>query len=260
MISYGMFTTFLYLCSMEKKILIIPDVHGRRFWRDAIESDDYDKVIFLGDYLDPYPDEGIGPFTAQEGLERILLYHDEHPDKVVLLLGNHDLHYLNEHYRDLSMSCRYNEEYSDYYSQLFKEGGKFKLAHEEIVGNQKYLFTHAGVSMPWLKRNKAVIGKPDAEHLNRLLMTDEGIEALAQVGIIRGGMYLNGSMVWCDCDELALSNPLPDVYQIVGHTQQFCGLPFITPHFACLDTRSAYVLDAQGINVVVPTDCYSESR
>ena len=30
----------------------------------------------------------------QEGLERILLYHDEHPDKVVLLLGNHDLHYL----------------------------------------------------------------------------------------------------------------------------------------------------------------------
>lgn len=90
---------------------------------------------------------------------------------MVLLLGNHDLHYLNEHYRDLSMSCRYNEEYSDYYSQLFKEGGKFKLAHEEIV----------------------------------------------------------------------------------GHTQQFCGLPFITPHFACLDTRSAYVLDAQGINVVVPT-------
>jgi hypothetical protein len=158
------------------------------------------------------------------------------------------------------MSCRYNEEYSDYYSQLFKEGGKFKLAHEEIVGNQKYLFTHAGVSMPWLKRNKVVIGKPDAEHLNRLLMTDEGIEALAQVGIIRGGMYLNGSMVWCDCDELALSNPLPDVYQIVGHTQQFCGLPIITPHFACLDTRSAYVLDAQGINVVVPTDCYSESR
>ena len=110
MISYGMFTTFLYLCSMEKKIIIIPDVHGRRFWRDAIQSDDYDKVIFLGDYLDPYPDEGIGPFTAQEGLERILLYHDEHPDKVVLLLGNHDLHYLNEHYRDLSMSCRYNEE------------------------------------------------------------------------------------------------------------------------------------------------------
>ena len=62
-----MFAEFLYLCGMEKKILIIPDVHGRRFWRDAIESDDYDKVIFLGDYLDPYPDEGIGPFTAQEG-------------------------------------------------------------------------------------------------------------------------------------------------------------------------------------------------
>ena len=86
-----MFAEFLYLCGMEKKILIIPDVHGRRFWRDAIESDDYDKVIFLGDYVDPYPNEGIGSFTAQEGLERIILYHDEHPDKVVLPTHNNSM-------------------------------------------------------------------------------------------------------------------------------------------------------------------------
>lgn len=40
---------------MTNKILIIPDVHGRTFWKYAIDNiDKYDKVIFLGDYLDPY--------------------------------------------------------------------------------------------------------------------------------------------------------------------------------------------------------------
>ena len=39
------------------KYLIIPDIHCRKFWRESINEDKVDKVIFLGDYLDPYPDE-----------------------------------------------------------------------------------------------------------------------------------------------------------------------------------------------------------
>ena len=42
------------------KILIVPDVHGRKFWHKAIEMiDEVDQVVFLGDYLDPYSHEGI---------------------------------------------------------------------------------------------------------------------------------------------------------------------------------------------------------
>jgi predicted phosphodiesterase len=39
--------------------LIIPDCHGRKFWRQAIANNigNVDKVIFLGDYLDPYQNE-----------------------------------------------------------------------------------------------------------------------------------------------------------------------------------------------------------
>ena len=37
------------------KIFIIPDVHGRDFWKKAYDYvDKVDEVIFLGDYLDPY--------------------------------------------------------------------------------------------------------------------------------------------------------------------------------------------------------------
>ena len=38
---------------MNKKILIIPDVHGRTFWESALKSGDYEKIVFLGDYTDP---------------------------------------------------------------------------------------------------------------------------------------------------------------------------------------------------------------
>ena len=37
------------------KVLIVPDVHGRKFWHKAKEMvAEVDQVVFLGDYLDPY--------------------------------------------------------------------------------------------------------------------------------------------------------------------------------------------------------------
>lgn len=232
-----------------RKILIIPDVHGRQFWKQAVASVEYDKVIFLGDYLDPYPDEQIGELTAQNNFEEILYFYDQHPDKVVLLLGNHDLHYLSPYYHYICPSGRYNRQLSDYFEFLFKQqADRFKLAHEETLGSQQYLFTHAGVNMPWFKRNHNLIAKPDAHHLNQLLSSDEGIETLAQVGASRWGDYYTGSIIWSDCEEMVLTDPLPGVYQIIGHTRQLDGKPVITPTFACLDTSDAYILTPDSLS------------
>ncbi len=231
----------------NKQILIIPDVHGRPFWRYAEEHvGEYDKVIFLGDYVDPYAEEGIDPQTALYGLIDILDFYAAHPDKVVLLLGNHDMHYLSPHYLNLCACDRYDEEHAHMLHTLFTQGEPFLLAHEETLGSRRYLFTHAGVNIPWLRFNHDQIGQPDADHLNRLLQTDEGIETLAQAGMIRGGGYLTGSVIWADSDEIALSRPLPKVYQVFGHTQQLYGSPIITDHYACLDCRSCFSLDANG--------------
>ena len=55
------------------KILIVPDVHGRIFWRRAKELvKSYQKIIFLGDYLDPYSYEGITPDMAFEEFKEII--------------------------------------------------------------------------------------------------------------------------------------------------------------------------------------------
>ena len=37
------------------KYIIIGDIHGRTNWKEIINYEkDYDKVIFQGDYFDPY--------------------------------------------------------------------------------------------------------------------------------------------------------------------------------------------------------------
>ncbi len=75
-----------------KNWIIIPDVHGRRFWRKAVEGLDTpgheeDRVVFLGDYVDPYPWEGILPGEAVKELEDIIALKKRNPDRVVLLLS-----------------------------------------------------------------------------------------------------------------------------------------------------------------------------
>lgn len=233
---------------MNHQILIIPDVHGRPFWHYAEEhGEDFDKIIFLGDYVDPYSEEHISPLDALNEFKVILDFYEAHPDKVVLLLGNHDLHYYSSHYLDICACDRYDEVHADQLHALFtRENIPFQLAHEETIGNRRYLFTHAGVTEPWLRCNRRRIGQPDASHLNRLLDTNEGIDTLAQAGLIRGGYHPTGSIVWADSDEIALSRPLPNVYQIFAHSQQLYGRPIITDNYACIDCRSCFCLTDSG--------------
>ena len=33
--------------------IVIPDLYGRRFLRRAVEGHEDDRIVFLGDYLDP---------------------------------------------------------------------------------------------------------------------------------------------------------------------------------------------------------------
>lgn len=74
----------------ENTILVCGDIHGRKFWKKPCENiEPYDKVIFLGDYLDPYDFEHISVPQAIVNFEDILELKKNNMDKVVLLLGNH---------------------------------------------------------------------------------------------------------------------------------------------------------------------------
>lgn len=231
---------------MKKRILVIPDVHGRTFWKAAVEKEDFEKVIFLGDYVDPYSFEGINPQMAFANFMDVLSLKKADPDGVILLLGNHDLSYVSDYFRSIACGSRFDYRHAEELHNLFNGcHGYFRLAHEEIIGGKRYLFTHAGVTQPWFKQNIQVIEQPDADHLNNLLTSKEGIEALGQVGRERGGSYKSGSMVWADIDDLDRSEPLADTYQIVGHSLMFDG-PVITDRYACLDCRAAFYVNDDG--------------
>lgn len=73
------------------KILICPDVHGRQFWKEPCldHKNDFEKIVFMGDYVSPYEWEGITNEKAIDVFKEILSFRKENPEKVVLLMGNH---------------------------------------------------------------------------------------------------------------------------------------------------------------------------
>ena len=58
------------------KTLIIPDVHGRIFWKtpaeEFLKNNSERKIVFLGDYLDPYKGEGISQERAINNFSDII--------------------------------------------------------------------------------------------------------------------------------------------------------------------------------------------
>lgn len=241
--------------------MCIGDIHGRQFWKDAVSQyeDKVEKIIFLGDYLDPYEDEGITRKGAIRNFEEIIDYKINNKNKVVLLLGNHDLHYWSKEFHTRS---RYDSSNAYHIIGDFKaHRSLFELAHEETIGNKKYLFSHAGLLNSWVERNKRIIGEPTIDSLNHLLEMPEGIRTLTDISSYRTWLGEDsGSIVWSDVrekidlDDSLEYNIIPNAdsivdgydYQIFGHTQQNKG-PMITDKWACLDCRKAFILDEDGV-------------
>jgi len=228
------------------KILIIPDVHGRKFWRDYI-NEEFDNIIFLGDYLDPYDGEA----TQKEALKEfkdIVDFKNNNLEKVILLIGNHDCPYVFDAYgKALSYWCRHDYKRHNEIAKIFKDNlDKFQIAWE--CDNEKYgkvLFTHAGVNSDF----KSICGL-DANQINSFFLSEEtngvsNIVSLANVSFYRGGYGSFGSPVWADVRE-HINYPVTDVFQIFGHTYSKDSI--IMENFAMLDVGNrCYVLDKNGI-------------
>lgn len=239
------------------KILIIPDTHGRSFWKEATEKyeEECNKIIFLGDEVDPYPNEEITRKQAIRTLEEIIEYKLNNKEKVTLLIGNHAAHYF---IKNFPRSTRYDSSNAYKIRELYiQHNNIFKLAHEEQINDKKYLFTHAGLMQSWVERNKDIIGEPTTDNLNNLINTPKGIAALGEISKYRSWIgEKSGSILWSDVrekinlDDSLEYNVIPNEdsicpqydYQIFGHTQ-LSDKPIITDKWACLDCRKAFILD-----------------
>ena len=217
------------------KILIIPDVHGRTFWKE-INPDDADLIIFLGDYVDPYGDEGITPKMALDNLKELVDFYNKYRDKCVFLKGNHDYPYISELYKqNFDYLCRHDYEHEKEIASLLKE---LDLKDCYIVDN--YIFSHAGFNNHYWKLIQP--GYKIGESISDVLSNYP--ELAARVSWRRGGDFNYGSHVWEDLHYFIENFPnkeLSKYIQVFGHT--FLKEPIITDKWACLDCRKAILLD-----------------
>ena len=212
------------------KILINPDIHGRIFWKYSIEhKDEFNKIIFLGDYLDAYSPDLL--VNEKDNFKEIIQFKKDNLDKVILLLGNHDCHYINS---KILHSSRYNLFKANIYHKLFNDNlDLFQL----IYIYDKYLFSHAGVYEEWLKMCDLNLDDLINYDLDKLA------SYLNVLDYYRGGYGNVGSCIWADIRDSETEKLLKGYYHIFGHTQ--LKFKVSTSEFSCLDCRVPFSLDSE---------------
>ena len=256
-------------------ILVIPDVHGRLFWLDKTKDiSDYDKVIFLGDYLDPYKDENITVKDAIENFKKIIQFKKDNPDKVILLLGNHDLpYYSQKYYDDCRPWCgfsRYSRDYANEIKGIFAEN---KNLFTLVYVQDDIIFSHAGFRQWWVdlvnRYDEGMNIYIDTDDINNFLetnklLTSDKIGLLSICSDARGGAYRNrnGSCIWADASEFLYDDPLDKYKQIFGHTLQYYTQehngqieylfdnPIVEKHYMCLDNGHAHVVNTKKFELI----------
>lgn len=256
-------------------ILVLPDIHGRQFWKTPCEHiDEYDKIVFLGDYMDPYDFEHITVEDALLNFKEIVDFAKNNKDKVVLLLGNHDMPYFSSTYFNFSYyHCRHSSEHHDDIKQIFNDNIElFKIAHVE----DDVLFTHAGITPGWLmtvftEKYKITSLNDLVFSLNNLLNTEEGLKYLFMISSDRGGRDRYASCIWADASDTMWYQQMmqdPDctvqeimkVKQVYGHTLQAFyksegGIGYGTAieigNCKMLDNGKAYTLDTETFTINV---------
>ena len=242
-------------------ILIIPDIHGRTFWKECIKCE-CDEIIFLGDYLDPYNYEGISKQDALDNFKEILKFKSDNYDKVTLLLGNHDMEYISYNLpRD-----RYDSKNGKEIRRLFLDNiDMFNLVTYRYIKNKFISFSHSVIGQCWINNIKNIDNKINSmniidfiTYLNDLVKSGDERKMgniLNHIGYSRGGYDPYGSVIWADVNEALefcwedkekVNKPKDIDYQIFSHTQQ-SELPIITKYYACLDCRAGFLLNSEGI-------------
>lgn len=202
------------------KILCVGDIHAKPWVVHAVEAlkDDYDRIIFLGDYVDGWD---AHPSLSREALEAVTTFYNQNKFKVILLRGNHDFsEYYGHRKREFLCSGfhygvynRCQSLYSDNWQDMFT----VHIFHGNSEDSRNdYWVSHAGITSGWDKQWGELWDNFSFEQKSKTSLLDTE-ELLTQVGSARGGSSLNPSPIWADKDEL-IASPKPFVNQIVGHT------------------------------------------
>ncbi len=195
------------------KIVVIGDIHGRGDWKKIIKDNpDSDKIVFIGDYFDSFD---IPAAQQKNNFKEIIAYKKKNKDKVVLLFGNHEFHYLKTS----------TQTYGGHQGFQHIDIGELlnKAINEDLIQmcyiHDNIIFSHAGVTKTWCKSND--IGSHMIEYfINYVFRHNPNAFKLIEGGSgYRDGDDPYQSPIWVRPNSL-IYDKIDGYKQVVGHTEK----------------------------------------
>jgi hypothetical protein len=202
------------------KTITIGDIHGQSCWKQ-VNPDEYGKIIFTADYVD----SRVIKSKEEEftNLKEIIEFKKKYPNKVILLIGNHDICYMYQLF--FGFCSGFSKDMFYTYHHLFTTNRTlFQVAYQY----EDYIWSHAGITNKWVLHNTEFLHSEElgnlaeGERLNRLPETEKGLYILNQAGPDRNGSDLVSGPLWAHSDTL-LKDRILGFKQIVGHSPKVHG-------------------------------------
>lgn len=193
------------------KTIAIGDTHGQHDWEKVLKQNpDFDKFIFIGDYFDSF---NIPAIDQLDNFLQILNFQKQNPDKVVLLIGNHDFHYLP----GIKDKCSGFQ--TNFYYQIQEMLNFAKPYLKMCFKLDNILFTHAGITKTWLNEQKQFVESDDVEEIINQIYTSKPNNFQFTIGpnLSQYGDDKCQTPIWVRPKSL-LRDKIDNFIQVVGHT------------------------------------------
>jgi predicted phosphodiesterase len=211
------------------RVLLLSDLHQDVFYAEKALENNFDHVVFMGDYFDTLKKIDNEKIYGMEAMCKWLSdKYIELGDRATWLIGNHDVSYLagrklrDQTHRLKNFVCSgYTNKKRCKYSKYINLDWEQSLQLAVQVG--KYTISHAGFSPTYMP------------HINNDNPIEEGIKNMcnewnkvrsnfmlgeshwiAMAGYCRGGGSPVGGPTWLDWNHEFTE--IQDINQIVGHT------------------------------------------
>lgn len=191
------------------KTIVFGDIHGRTVWKDVIERENPDRVIFMGDYVSSH--DNIPEVQQISNLQDILEFKKNFEGEVIMLRGNHDLQHLEERGFECCCFCPSVYVYMNEVKEEFLNATQWVYVMDDLV------FSHAGISKVFWE--KLGLGESTKEHI--MMINEYPVSSIfaftPDSPFDRYGNSTCQPCTWIRPDSLLLSH-IDNWNQVVGHT------------------------------------------
>jgi len=205
-----------YFCEKKNmgnyRIIAIGDIHGRDIWKTIVRiEEDFDRFIFIGDYFDTK--ENIDVTKQIENFKEILEFKKQNIDKVVLLIGNHDFHYLKGAGETYSGFQQFAAMDINEVLQPAVTSGYLQICHVF----DGYIFSHAGLTNTWAEINEIDLFNIEESVNMRFMKNMESFRFEYGDNLDRSGDDITQSPIWVRIPSL-LKDMVVGFTYVIGHT------------------------------------------